>query len=172
MTIATKRAIVFRLVFYLGATGFIIAVWQYQKHMTGNWIEPLTPSLSNEQGRELDALLEMNRLITTLGTGLLAAIGFLLVNAHQTKRGSEAIWAACCSAICVGFSLFFGYVVYLGIISMLQNQYFDLDVGSILWARQAHFYSFLLGVVLFGDFAFHNLHVEDAYDHKHGVTDH
>jgi hypothetical protein len=172
MTNATRRAAVFRLVFYLGATLFILAVWQYQKHMTGNWIEPLTPTLSCEQGRELDALLEMNRLITTLGTGLLAAIGFLLVNVRQPKRGSQALWAACCSAICVGFSLFFGYVVYLGIISMLQNQYFDLDVGPILWARQAHFYSFLLGAVLFGDFAFHNLHVEDGYERKHGTSEH
>jgi hypothetical protein len=167
-----KRAAAFRLVFYLGATLFILIVWQYQKHMTGNWIEPLIPSLSNEQGRELDALLEMNRLITTLGTGLLAAIGFLMVNVRQAKRGTEALWAACGSAICVGLSLFFGYVVYLGIISMLQNQYFDLDVGPILWARQAHFYSFLLGVVLFGDFAFHNLYVEEAHEHKHGTADH
>jgi hypothetical protein len=172
MTNATKRATAFRLVFYLGATAFILAVWQYQKHIPGNWIEPLTPSLSAGQGRELDALLEMNRLITTLGTGLLAAIGFLLVNVRRANRGSEALWAACCSAICVGLSLFFGYVVYLGIISMLQNQYFDLDVGPILWARQAHFYTFLLGVVLFGDFAFHNLHVEDGYERKHAAIGH
>jgi hypothetical protein len=171
MTDGKKRAIVFRLVFYLGATGFILAVWQYQKNVTGNWIEPLTPSLSTGQDRELDALLEMNRLITTLGTGLLAAIGFLLVNVRRAKRGPEALWAACSSALCVAFSLFFGYVVYLGVISMLQNQYFDLDVGPILWARQAHFYTFLLGVVLFGDFAFQNLHVEDGHERKRGPTD-
>lgn len=168
MTDETKRAMVFRLVFYVGATGFILAVWQYQRHVTGNWIEPLTPSLSTGQDRELSALLEMNRLITGLGTGLFAAIGFLLVNMRRANRGLEALWAACCSSICVGFSLFFGYVVYLGVISMLQNQYFDLNVGPILWARQAHFYTFLLAVVLFGDFAFRNLHVEDSYERKPG----
>jgi hypothetical protein len=55
---------------------------------------------------------------------------------------------------------------------MLQNQYFDLGVGPILWARQAHFYTFLLGVVLLGDFAFHNLHVEDGYERKNVATNH
>jgi hypothetical protein len=166
MTRTTKRAILFRLVFYMGATGFVLAVWQYQQHITGNWIEPLVSNLNTAQEKELDALLEMNRLITTLGTGLLGAIGFLLINVRRANRGSVALWAACASAVCVGLSLFFGYVVYLGIIAMLQNQFFDLDIRPILWARQAHFYTFLLGVVLFGDFAFHNLQVENGNNGK------
>jgi hypothetical protein len=49
---------------------------------------------------------------------------------------------------------------------MLENTIFDLDVPAILWARQAHFYTFLLAVVLFGDFAFHTLQVEDKNERK------
>lgn len=166
------RAVIFRLLFYMGATAFILVVWQYQKHFSGSWIEPLVTSISPAQEKELDALLEMNRLITTLGTGLLGAMGFILVNGHKEHRGTGAFWAAFASAVCVGLSIFFGYVVYLGIIAMLQNQFFDLDNPGIWWARQAHFYTFLLGVVLFGDFAFQILHSEEGHERTSDVGDH
>jgi hypothetical protein len=161
MTPKTKRSILFRLVFYMAATAFIVAVWQYQKVFVANWIVPANPAADSMAGKELDALLEMNRLVTTLGTGLLGAIGFLLINVRKANGGFEALWAASASAVCVGISLFFGYLVYLWVIEMLRVQVFDLDVGPLLWARNLHFYTFLLAVVLFGDFAFNNLHGED-----------
>jgi TRAP-type C4-dicarboxylate transport system permease small subunit len=165
MTSKTKRAILFRLVFYMAAMAFIVGVWQYQKSFLNNWIEPVNPaqgSISDKEDQELNALLEMNRLITTLGTGLLGAIGFILINLRKGKRGFEALWAACASAVCVGLSLFFGYLVYLWVIEMLKVQIFDLDMSPLMWARSAHFYTFLLAVVLFGDFAFNNLRTEDG----------
>src|SRR5579863_940298 len=167
-----KRAVLTRVVFYVAAIGFILAVWQFQARMSGTFIEPLVTSLNSLQERELDALLELNGLITTLGTGLLGALGFVLINggSHNLRPGSK--WLAVGSAICVALSLFFGYVVYLGIISMLENTIFDLDIPPIFWARQAHFYSFLLAVVLFGDFAFHTLQAEGTNEHKKHSTDH
>lgn len=166
------RSAIFRLAFYMAAVGFILAVWQFQAHMAGTFIEPLVTSLSSLQERELDALLDMNSLITTLGTGLLGALGFLLMNGRRLYRGTAAKWLAFGSAVCVALSLFFGYVVYLGIIAMLENEIFDLDIPAIFWARQAHFYSFLLAVVLFGDFAFHSLNVEEEHDSKSHPADH
>jgi hypothetical protein len=165
-----NRALTIRVVFYLVAIGFILVVWQLQAHLSGNFIEPLVTSLNTLQERELDALLGMNSLITTLGTGLLGALGFVLINGRDQYLRPGAKWLAFSSAICVAFSLFFGYVVYLGIISMLENTIFDLDIPAIFWARQAHFYSFLLAVVLFGDFAFHTLQVEDTNESKKHST--
>lgn len=160
------RAHIIRLLFYVVAVAFILAVWQFQAHMSGNFIEPMVTSLNTLQERELDALLGMNSLITTLSTGLLGALGFVLINGRGQSIPPGAKWLAFGSAICVALSLFFGYVVYLGIISMLENTIFDLDIPAILWARQAHFYTFLLAVVLFGDFAFHTLQVEETNERK------
>jgi len=168
----SRQAVVFRLAFYVGATGLILAVWQFQKHMSGNFIEPLVTTLNSTQEKELDALLEMNRLITTLDTGLLGATGFLLINRRRAFRWPVILWTAFGSAVCVALSVFFGYVVYLGVIAMLQNDIFDLDIPPLFWARQAHFYTFLLAVVLFGDFAFQTLHVEDGDEFTRDVADH
>lgn len=168
----TRQAVVFRIIFYLGATGLILAVWQFQKHMPGGFIEPTISSINSIQQRQLDAVLEMNRLITTLGTGLLGATGFLLINMRKAYRRSVAFWVAFGSAVCVGLSIFFGYVVYLGLIAMLQSQFFNVDIPPILWVREAHFYLFLLGVVLFGDFAFQSLREEDGHERTRDAADH
>jgi hypothetical protein len=168
----SSRSALFRVAFYAGAVGIIFAVWQIQNRMSSTFIEPLVVTLSSLQERELDALLDMNSLITTLGTGLLGAVGFLLINGRKVDRWSGGKWLALASAACVALSLFFGYVVYLGIISMLQNAIFDLDIPSIYWARQAHFYSFLLAVVLFGDFAFQTLHGEGTNARRSNAVGH
>jgi hypothetical protein len=154
---AFRQTLIFRVIFYIGATAVVLFVGQFQKHMTGNWIEPLVTNLDAGQSKELDAFLEMNRLITTLDTTLLGAMGFILANGRKTQRSGTTMWIAFASAFCVFLSLFFGYLVYLALLAMLKDQFFDLDYPAMLWASRAHFYTFLLGVVLFADFAFHDL---------------
>jgi hypothetical protein len=70
------------------------------------------------------------------------------------------------SAGCAALSLFLGYVLYLALLDMLKNEMFDPDMATIMWVRVAQFYSFLLAVVLFGDFAFQTLNAEDGREHK------
>jgi len=138
--------------------------------MSGNFIEPLVSSLSSLQQSQLSALLDMNNLVTTLCTGLLGALGFLLINGRKVSRWSPAKWMALTSAGCAALSLLFGYVAYLALIDMLGREMFDVDLPAILWVRQAQFYSFLLAVALFGDFAFQTLHMEDGNEPKHGLA--
>jgi cytochrome bd-type quinol oxidase subunit 2 len=160
MNAPEKRGMILRLAFYMGSIAFILAVWQIQKNITGDLMQQTLQTLDPLQQKELDAFLEMNKLITTLSTGLLGALSFILVNRGRGKN-EAAQWTAYLSAICVGLSLFFGYVVYLAVVNMLDNHYFQLFTWQIQWARQAHFYTFFLAVVLFGDFAFHALRKED-----------
>jgi MFS family permease len=163
MNHTSRRRLLTRTAFYMGAIAFILLVWQFQKNITGNLMERTLSTLDPLQQKELDAFLEMNRLLTGLSTGLLGALSFILVNRGKDQRGSGQ-WAAYLSAVCVGLSLFFGYVVYLAIVNMLDYHYFQLFTWQIQWARQANFYTFFLGVVLFGDYAFHALHTEDDDD--------
>jgi hypothetical protein len=113
--------------------------------------------LNNVQERQLDAYLEVNRLLTTFGTTLLGALGILLFGQHKSSTWERHRWAATLGALCVAISIFFGYVAYLFILSMLRDGIFDLTSSNPHWAQQAHFYTFLVGVVLFADFIFHNL---------------
>jgi hypothetical protein len=118
--------------------------------------------LDDTKQRQLDAYLEMNRLLTTLGTTLLGGLGFLLFGREKGAPMTRHRWAAFVSVFCVAISIFFGYVAYLFILSMLGNGLFDLTTLSVHWAQQAHFYTFLAGVVFFADFAFCNLTKEGS----------
>jgi len=160
MKSATGQMRIGRPAFYLAAVLLVVAVWLLQSHATLGYLEPEVTSLTALQERQLDAFLEMNRLITTLSTGLLAALGFLLVNAHKASPNADTPWTAIGAAACVSVSLLFGYVVYRAILWMLESHFFDLGNSYIVWPGVAHFYTFLLGVLFFADFAYHQMREE------------
>jgi hypothetical protein len=166
MTNATYRAIVSRVAFYATLALFMLAVWQILPHLGYGVVGAQLSSLDDLQKRQLDAFLEMNGLVTTLTTGLLGALGFLLLNGREVNRGPVTKWLAFGSALSAALSLFFGYVVYLTLSDMLGQGSFDLTIPSIFWARQAHFYLFLIAVLLFGDFAFHAFFTEERHAHN------
>jgi hypothetical protein len=117
--------------------------------------------LTELQEKQLDAFLNMNSLLITLGTALLGAVGFLMVRERKTPSPTH-LWAGFGSAICAMLSLYFGYQAYQDLLFMFQNSTFDLLTTLIERDRHAHFYTLLLGVVLFADFAFHELGQEDG----------
>jgi len=166
MSSKTSRAMIFRIVCYLSGILFILAVAQVQKQLGANLLEPQVSSLSAANQAQLDALYDLDNLVTTLATALLGGLGFFLVNGRKIRRWSAAMWLAVASAGCAALSLFLGYVLYLALLDMLKNEMFDPDMATIMWVRVAQFYSFLLAVVLFGDFAFQTLNAEDGREHK------
>jgi hypothetical protein len=160
------KAIIESVGFYLIVVALAAIAWQTQKDMTTisqrflesqGGVAGASVVLDNIKERQLDAYLEMNRLLTTLGTTLLGALGFLLFGREKGAPLTQHRWAAFLSVFCVAISIFFGYVAYLFILSMLANGLFDLTSLNVHWAQQAHFYTFLAGVVFFADFAFCNL---------------
>jgi hypothetical protein len=128
--------------------------------------QPLQPGLlSGAQSAQLNALLEMNQLITTLGTALIGALGFLL-GYRKTEFTPSELWPAFASFACVAASILFGYESYWHIIDMLQSAqnigWFDVTSGVIPVDREFHFFFFVLGVVFFADFAFHVLNKKES----------
>ncbi len=162
----------FRLSFYVGCIVLSALAFGVEYHMqnatTGvlAQVQPQQPgSISDAEKAQLSALLQMNQLITTLGTTLMGALGFLLAN-RKTTSGSRGFWAAAASFACVGLSIYFGYNAYKGIINMLQSAqdigFFDVTHGVIPEERACHFFFFVLGVFFFADFAFHEFSQEGA----------
>jgi hypothetical protein len=169
-----------RLAFYAGCIGLAVLAYGIEVHMqnsqqvlgeisssgsSGQLTQP--GSISNAQQAQLSALLEMNQLITTLGTTLMGALGFLLANRKAASK-SRGLWAAFASFASVGLSIYFGYRAYRDIIEMLQNAqnigWFDVISGVIAVDRECHFLFFVLGVFFFADFAFHELNQGGAAD--------
>ena len=161
-----RSPIVRRIGFYIGAVVFGALVWAGEVHMQnrpqvyGQSISALNPL----QEKQLDAFLDMNRLLITLGTTLLGAMGFLLANRPKALSSPRGLWGASASALFVGFSMYYGYRAYEDIVLMLQPPYpsFDLTSSLIAWDRAAHFCTFVLGAFFFADFAFHELSKEEG----------
>ena len=179
MTRVTKEAVIFRLGMYIGLLVLAAIVWKLevfiQSRVTvygfigspGGHV-----SLTDFKAKQLEAYLEMSRLLTTLGTTLLGAMGFLLVTRLKSKYPPQELWAAFACAVCVGLSLYYGYAGYQDILRMLQYEAVNFNRYDISFDRHAHFYAFLLGVFLFTDFAFHNLtgNREDQHERSYDVA--
>src|ERR1039458_697279 len=137
---ANGRSIIERFGFYVGAVAIALVAWQVQRYASGqNILEPQVESLTQLQEQQLQAFLDMNRLLTTLGTTMLGALGFLLASGSKGQHRSSVRWPALASGAFAGLSIFFGYVASEGILYMLRNQFFDLEAPVILRPHRAHF---------------------------------
>jgi hypothetical protein len=147
--------------FYLGVLVLAAAVWEVQHYLRS------APAIYDSipiQTEAVSAFLEMNRLLTTLATTLLGALGLLLFGGFKGKSCSRELWAAVVGAVSVSLSIYCGYVAYLSVISMLEEGTFDPYSPQLLRAQYAHFYSFLVGVIFIAGFVYQNMGEADSYE--------
>lgn len=156
---ATGRPRIARVAFYIGAAVVAAVAWEFQNYPVVHQqiVRPVAESLTQIEEKQLQAFLDMNRLLTTLGTTMLGALGFLLASGRKDHPRSRELWPAIASGAFAILSVFFGYAAYEEIIAMLQYPFFDLNAPMIFWPHRAHFYTLLLSVFFFGDFAIHDL---------------
>jgi len=155
-----------KIAFYVSVLVLAVVVWRTQVSYTNRpqIYGELISDLSSLQEKQLAAFLQMNQLLISLSTALLGALGFLLVNTHKAGSSARQLSPAFASAVFVGLSIYYGYHAYQDVVIMLQLPYptFNLNGNLIVWDRNAHFYSFLLGVFFFADFALQRLTTEDG----------
>ena len=135
-----------------------------QLQSQGGVVGPVLERLTDLQSKQLDAYVDLNRLLTGLGTTTLGAVFFFLIGGGKATAWRQHWWAAVLSVVCVSVSIFFGFVAYLIVISMLRDGTCDVTSYTPYWAQLAHFYTFLAGVVFFADFSYHNLIKENRYE--------
>lgn len=157
--------------FYIVVIVVAILAWTFEGYMNRRDLQQLesqgglgpdaVTQLDSVQAKELDAFLDLNQQVTTLGTALLGGVCYLLFN---SSKGS--VWkkrkSAVAGALLISVSIFFGFVSYSYLIGRLQDGNPDPTVGATRLAQQVHFYTFLLGVVFFANFMFHNLPKEET----------
>jgi hypothetical protein len=120
------------------------------------------------QDKAVDSFLEMNRLLTTLATTLLGAVGFLVLGGTKGKHRFRELWAASAGAIFVGLSIYYGYAAYSTVESMVAGGNFDPYSPPLLTVAHLHFYTFLVGIILFAGFVYQNI-TEDGHEHSDDV---
>ena len=118
----------------------------------------IVPELNKLQEKELDTFLEMNRLLTTLATGVLGGTIAIV----STRYGSSDVpllqmWRIVASWVFCGLSLYCGYVSYGGIVWMLHNSAFDLTLPKVVLPQLFQFWSFVVAIFFFADFVYRGL---------------
>jgi hypothetical protein len=169
MQSATGRRRITRLVFYIAVAALVVTVWRIERNMNVATFPPNTimssspsdtpSSPSQWQQMGVQAVSETTRLLTTLATALLAALGLLLVNRDSDRPKPRHLWSAVLSAMGAGVSLFFGFVVHLYLVGMINSESFD--AYRLRYPSYYQFYALLVGAFFLADFAFHDLSREN-----------
>jgi hypothetical protein len=164
MSKAMRRAVIFRVAFYSGFAVFVMAV-NFELRRLGQipFALPLAaaPSTASDP---LTILTTMGSIIISLSTALLGALGFLLFNGPNVKRGLWAKTLAFLSGVSAAISIYFGYLLYQTALELGSLQIFDPTLPVVVWTRRYQFFAFLLAVLLFGDFALDTFFLEDGSD--------
>jgi hypothetical protein len=150
-----------RFGFYFGVGMIAVVVWLIQTYVpSGPTIYEATPPMAD---KALDAFLELNRLLLTLGTSVLGAMGLLVFGAFGGKSCSRELWAVIAGAVSVGLSMYYGFVAYLQVMATAATVGFDPYNPAVVHNLYGHFYLFLVGVVFFAGFVYQNMMTEEEY---------
>lgn len=154
--------------FYIAFAGLAATVWGIQYYMeaatappSGTILSSWSPNSNPNQWQQMgfQAISETNRLLTTLGTALLGALGLVLGD-RAKNRTPHHLWSAFLSAMSTCLSLYYGYVGHLNLLTMIYSENFDPYSPAYLLPSHLQFYTLLVGVFLLAGFVFYNLRRE------------
>jgi hypothetical protein len=104
--------------------------------------EALVEKLDERQTKQLDIFLEVNKLLTTLAAGAIAATaGFFTGKRAQNARRLAFVWGS------FGISLYAGFVASQQLVWMLDKRFFNLYHPLIVVPVRVQFWAFLLGIL-------------------------
>jgi len=146
------RAIRESMGFYIGLIVLAIVVWQLTHYINSR---PYFVAAAGDQSalsKALDSYAGVGNLLTTLATGLLAAMGWLLTSRPKKSSPERGLWPATAGAVCACLSIYFGYISSQNAQWAIENSIPTLDIDKMQWPRQLQFLALLLGVFFFADF--------------------
>ncbi len=147
----TRSAIVSGL-FYAGMILLAAVMWKYTGYINSQPYAISPPTDPAALSKAQDAYASVNNLLTTLGTGLLAALGLFLTRGDKHPYTGPRIWLAVISAVCVCVSLYWGYISSQNVEWAIETSIGSLEFDMFQVPRQLQFHTMLLGVFFFADF--------------------
>jgi hypothetical protein len=148
-----KGPVIALVLFYFVGGGVVYSMLKLTDWVNTHPYAAGTPDNEGSFEKAVDAYQNVNSLLTTLATGLLAALGFLLINRPGRPFSAWDFWWAATSALCACVSLYWGYVSSQNVQVALEFQSLTLDLPTLQFPRQFQFYSVVLGVICLAHFA-------------------
>jgi hypothetical protein len=113
-----------------------------------------TPTTWQQMGVQVAS--EATRLLITLASALLGALGLLLGDRFAGGGTPRHLWSAFACALSAGVSLYYGYVVHMHLLGMIGLHAFEPTSEIFLNPSHKQFYALLAAAAFLADFAFHN----------------
>jgi hypothetical protein len=151
----TRPTIAGSSVFYIGCIAIAVAMWALTRYI---YSRPFVVGVAQSGdpaaalGKALDAYAALGNYLTTLSTGLLAALGLFLTSRSKQRFAVREFWPAAVSGVFVCISLYWGYISSQNVEWAIENSIGSLGLESIQLPRQLQCLTILLGVVFFADF--------------------
>jgi hypothetical protein len=165
MEIPAKRArgsiAVSGLAFYVGAIVLGIVLWILTAYLNARpyIVETVTDPAALSKAQ--DAHAAVGNLLTTLATGLFAGFGAYLTRIPKLRLSAGQRWRASLSILFIILSLYFGYIASQNLVWAVESSIGTLHHPKLQWPRGLQFYSIILGVLFFADFAWRDLMARD-----------
>jgi len=147
-----KRPAVVSFTFYAGLALFAALVWEFTLFMNSRPYSLLPVADPAVVSKALDSYGAVGSLLTTLATGLLAAMGWLFTSLPKIPSGARDHWPAAAAALCASLSLYFGYVSTQNVQWAIEASVPSLEVCQLQWPRQLQFLGLLLSFLFMADF--------------------
>lgn len=118
--------------------------------------------LQNIEIKAYEAFMERDKLLISLSTAIIGAIGLLLMG----KKKGETIgiiqqsFLLICS-ISAGLSIYLGYVIYSRVTELLSNSIFNLNNSYLVIPISGQFWAFFISVIFFTLFIFFDKIIKD-----------
>jgi hypothetical protein len=113
--------------------------------------EVVVSALDELQKKSSEIIIEINKLMTSLATLIIGALGAFIIKKYETlkiKAAFPRILVAASSMFAV-FSIYFGYVLYMKMIEMLSNNFYNPNNSLIETPRKYQYYCLWLSAILF-----------------------
>jgi hypothetical protein len=147
-----ERSTIVSIAFYSGLVVLAVVVWLLTEYIDNRPYSIPPPDDPAALSKAEDAYAAVGNLLTTLATGLLAALGLFLTSAPKQRNSGRELWPAALSALCVCLSVYFGYISSQNVGWAIEYSIPTLDLPKIQWPREVQFYALLVGVFFFADF--------------------
>ncbi|HTB15386.1 MAG TPA: hypothetical protein VK752_27640 [Bryobacteraceae bacterium] len=159
-----------RVVFFLGFCAACVVILFAMRALT-NYINglPFTftawdPEAAAGLSKAFDAYSAVTNLFTTLGTGLLTAMGLFLTSNRKQRYDGGPLWLAFASALCVCVSIYWGYISSQNVEWAIEGGYPSLDIPKLQWPKRMQGCSILAGVFFFAIFLILDFTKEDSHE--------
>jgi hypothetical protein len=120
--------------------------------------------------RMLDLLLDMTNIVTSFSTGLLGALGLILVSGPEASRGQKVRPAAFLCGVFAVISTTFGFLVYEQVFDIVKLGFFSIDIVGISLARYGQLITFVAALGTFGYFAVRTFEADPNVDKDKSVV--